>query len=710
MVGAVEAAAGEVTVEQAIEEFDPSAYRAFEHEAEEQRKETLQRYPREHWPRMTLEEYAQGQDDHPDNYCVWIERQTDQMGSIRGGSARKLIVYKHRNKPGWHFPQEYQNEQAAWAAVRDGFIRAFERADDGQWDDIDELEPLSSGAALTTKVLWTYFPNDLLPITSSDNLRHFLRIVGRDEIARDQSIRTIRLNRELLAALRSHPKLADASTKALERLLYMRFSPFEGRVVKVAPGESARFWPECRAEGYICVGWEEVGDLRQYESKDAFLTAFRLAYGDTTPSKVKEKADEVWLLLDLGVGERVVANKGTKEILAVGTVESPGYMWNPDRETHNHTVKVRWDESFAKEIPPQQYWAFKTVMPLSGKLRALVLGEEHPGTEGDEPAPPTSDEEPLFKRIEQALERKNQAILYGPPGTGKTWHASGFARWWLERRNAGLPATQTASAGTGDSDPDPALEWVTFHPSYSYEDFIEGFRPTRTSAGVALDLEDGIFKTMCKRALEDAERSFLLVIDEINRANVTKVLGELITLIEKDKRGKSTQDRYAVRLPYSKDRFVIPPNLFVLGTMNTADRSIKMLDTALRRRFGFVELMPDPALLASRVGGLRLDHLLLALNKRVARGAGREKQIGHSFFLQDGQPITDETEFADIFRDEIVPLLQEYAVDDYDELVEYLGPKIIDSDALTLDSEVLNDPSRLLEALEEHLLARLDEA
>ena len=851
--------AGELTLEQAIAEFDAGTYQAFEHDAEGQREETLRRFPREHWREMTLEEYAQGQEGQPENLCRWIERQTDQMGSIRGGSARKLIVYKHRDKPGWYFPPDYENERVAWKAVRDGFIRAFELADQGRWDEMDEIEPLTRGAALLTKVLWVYFPNDLLPITSSENLRHFLRVAGGDDVAADQSVRTIRLNRALLAALRSQPKLADASTKALERLLYMRFSPFEGRLVKIAPGEDARYWSDCESGSYICVGWDEVGDLRQYESKDAFLAAFRQAFDYSTEAKMKEKADELWLLLDLGVGERVAANKGTKQILAVGTIESPGYVWNPKRDEYKHTLSISWNDSYAKEIPPQAHWAFKTVLPLSSKVGALVLGEELPQDAGeDRPAPPTSDEEPLFKRIAEALGRKNQAILYGPPGTGKTWYASGFARWWLKSRNAGAPASRPAAGPSVGSDggrawlvttkpsewrwdelfakgeeqfrrgrldrnyevispgdlvfgytatpekrvevlarvarlaqangsatfvvapvkrvadgptwdelqaddflkgsepvrnrmqgtlfqllpeeaerlmaliaerdpeaaaatvgtpvrdehPDPvgnALEWVTFHPSYSYEDFIEGFRPARSDGGATLGLEDGIFKTMCGRALANPERTHLLVIDELNRANVTKVLGELITLIEKDKRASSTQGPYSVRLPYSKERFVIPPNLFVLGTMNTADRSIKMLDTALRRRFGFVELMPDPGPLASEVGGLRLDDLLRALNQRVAKEAGREKQIGHSFFLRDGQPVTDEAEFAEIFRDEIVPLLQEYAVDDYDELTEYLGPKIVDRDVLTLANEILSDPSRLLEALEEHLLGRRTE-
>ena len=851
-----------MTLNEAISDFDPAAYQAFEHAAEAQRQETLQRYPREHWPEMTLEEYAQGQEGHPDNFCRWIERQTDHMGSIRGGSARKLIVYKHRDKPGWYFPPGYEDERAAWRAVRNAFIQAFEYADQGRWDDIDEIEPLTRGSALLTKVLWAYFPNELLPITSSENLRHFLRLADRSDVATDQSIHTVQLNRTLLSVLRGYPRLSDASPKTLERLLYTRLSPFEGRVVKIAPGRDAKFWQECQAGGYICVGWEKVGDLRQYESKEAFLAAFREAYSEehATEAKLKEKADEVWLLLDLAVGERVVANKGTREILAVGTIQSPGYVWDDGRQSHNHTVKVIWDESYAREIPAQPYWAFKTVHPLSGKVRALVLGEEeHTGADQTEkPAPPVSVEEPLFERIAAALDRKGQAILYGPPGTGKTWHASAFSRWWLRRRNensptgrapvapaggvgsrswlvstnpsewrwdelfakgetqfrrgrilrnydlvsAGdlvfgytarpdkrieaiarvgrlepidggstfvlLPVTRVADGptwnelqedeylarsepmrnrmqgtlfhltaaeserlmalvaerdsdaatnahsveGAAPLDVDPvadALEWVTFHPSYSYEDFVEGFRPLPGNAA-GLGLEDGIFKTLCRRALANPQRTYLLVIDEINRANVTKVLGELITLIEKDKRAADIGGRYSVRLPYSKERFVIPPNLFMLGTMNTADRSIKMLDTALRRRFGFVELMPDPGLLAAEVGGLRLDDLLSELNRRIARDAGREKQIGHSFFLRDGQPITDESEFAEIFRDEVVPLLQEYATDDYDELAGYLGPKIVNRDDLTLDVDVLSDASRLLDALEEHLLGAQAEA
>ena len=250
-------------------------------------------------------------------------------------------------------------------------------------------------------------------------------------------------------------------------------------------------------------------------------------------------------------------------------------------------------------------------------------------------------------------------------------------------------ADSDTAAGVGP------LTRVTFHPSYTYEDFIEGFRPDAgDGGGLSLSLEDGVFKRVCRAAQANPGRPYLLLIDEINRGNVAKIMGELLTLIERDKRGLT------LTLPQSKETFSVPPNVFLLGTMNTADRSIKLLDAALRRRFAFIECMPDSELLnGAEVGDLALDEFLDGLNQRIAKSEGREKQVGHSYLLVDGQPVDEVEEFAARFREEILPLLQEYCYDDYAMLAKFLGSDLVDADAGTLNTEKVNDDEQLVAAL-----------
>ena len=239
------------------------------------------------------------------------------------------------------------------------------------------------------------------------------------------------------------------------------------------------------------------------------------------------------------------------------------------------------------------------------------------------------------------------------------------------------------------------LTRVTFHPSYTYEDFIEGFRPDASGAGgLSLALEDGVFKRVCRAAQANPGRPYLLLIDEINRGNVAKIMGELLTLLERDKRGLT------LTLPQSKETFSVPRNVFLMGTMNTADRSIKLLDAALRRRFAFLECMPDSDLLhGATVGDLALDDFLDGLNQRIARFEGREKQVGHSYLLVDGQPVDEVEEFAARFREEILPLLQEYCYDEYATLAKFIGSELVDADAGTLDAEKVDDAEQLVAAL-----------
>ena len=216
-------------------------------------------------------------------------------------------------------------------------------------------------------------------------------------------------------------------------------------------------------------------------------------------------------------------------------------------------------------------------------------------------------------------------------------------------------------------------EFVTFHQSYSYEEFVEGIRPTlgkdgEASGDVSYVLTKGVFRRICERARADKSGNrYALFIDEVNRGNISKIFGELITLIEEDKREGASNELSAI-LPYSGDSFAVPGNLDIVGTMNTADRSLAHIDTALRRRFSFEELMPNPDLFARvtmRGEDIDLKRLLTAMNDRIEALFDREHMIGHAYFLKDKGNTLHGDELPAIFRDRIIPLLTEYFFDDW---------------------------------------------
>ena len=379
----------------------------------------------------------------------------------------------------------------------------------------------------------------------------------------------------------------------------------------------------------------------------------------------------------------------------------------------------QWEKLFKKGKEDFRYGRLQKNYPLvkrgdlvigyestpAKKLKAIAIISREFGTlEGDEQ--PTIEIEPVA-RINKGLtydELLNDQVLKESEPIRFNNHGTLFA----------LTSDQANYLLSLLSDRDPSLsqyiDWdqgissltrLTFHPSYTYEDFIEGFKPVdSTSGSLQLRLEDGVFKKICRQAQSQPEKKFLVLIDEINRANIAKVLGELVTLLENDKRD------LVVTLPQSKESFCIPSNVYILGTMNTADRSIKLLDAALRRRFAFVELMPDTGLLKNAaVGTLPLDKFLEELNYRIAKNIGREKQIGHSFFLDvEGQAISEPDEFARVFRQEILPLLQEYCYEDYGTLATYIGDSLVDKERQIIIKELLMDSDQLIKALSDELI------
>ncbi len=224
-------------------------------------------------------------------------------------------------------------------------------------------------------------------------------------------------------------------------------------------------------------------------------------------------------------------------------------------------------------------------------------------------------------------------ILYGPPGTGKTYQT---ARHCVEicDRTTRLPDDEIRDLYR-ELVGGKRIEFITFHQSYGYEEFVEGLRPAPSEdgeGGLRLEATPGVLKRIADLAREYQELPYVLVIDEINRANVSKVMGELITLLEEDKR-EGAEHEVAATLPHSGEPFTLPANLYILGTMNTVDRSIALIDTALRRRFEFEEMAPEPELLKV-VEGINLPDVLEAINERLEYLIDRDHLIGHAWLMK----------------------------------------------------------------------------
>jgi len=221
------------------------------------------------------------------------------------------------------------------------------------------------------------------------------------------------------------------------------------------------------------------------------------------------------------------------------------------------------------------------------------------------------------------------------------------------------------------------IEFITFHQSYSYEEFIEGIRPNLDGENeLTYSLEKGIFKRVSDRAKLDQDNNYVIIIDEINRGNISKIFGELITLIEPSKRLFTENDEHPkkVTLPYSKKRFGVPKNLYILGTMNTADKSIALLDSALRRRFSFTEMLPNSGVVMNNISiaGIEVEKLFESINSRIEFLIDKDHTIGHSYFLKIKDNQTVES-LASIFKNEIIPLLTEYFYGDFEKIQLVLG-------------------------------------
>ena len=426
-----------------------------------------------------------------------------------------------------------------------------------------------------------------------------------------------------------------------------------------APGEGSCMWDEFYTSGIMAIGWGEIGDLSTFVSKDAMKIKMREVIDESL--SYKNAAHATWQFAnEMKIGDIVFVKKGMHQIIGRGVVMSD-YEYDDTRDDEYKNIRqVDWTHNGKWPHPGQA--VMKTLTDITSytdyveKLNSLFEDETEEDAEDVEKTyPPYTKEDFLsevfmpeeeYEKLSGILRIKKNIIIQGAPGVGKTFAAKRIA---------------FSMMGVKDVE---RVMMVQFHQSYSYEDFIMGFRPSTDG----FELKRGAFYNFCKKAEIDGDNDYFFIIDEINRGNLSKIFGELFMLIENDKRGVSLQ------LLYSDEKFSVPKNIYIIGMMNTADRSLAMLDYALRRRFAFFEIKPGFTTDGFRKYRMSLENekfdkliaCVESLNNAISNdeSLGDGFCIGHSYFCNLLPDTINDQVLSGIVEYELIPLLKEYWFDE----------------------------------------------
>jgi 5-methylcytosine-specific restriction enzyme B len=644
-----------------------------------------------------------------DSLVYWLEFKNDDefpanFGSIAGGSALKFGIYR-RHATGMWMTGSPQNQQELTMAEaievarrhRDQLLKGVELLDqlpaagnDADYrhlqEQLDKLAPDVSQKAWGHKYFSLLFPDKLDDYHNADYQRyHLIKLLQTPPTGEGR----------YLVAGRFVATAAELGwpINHLTSVLNSRDGNPHGywRISTTRSGDGSR-WPMMRDTNCVAIGWPELGDLSDIkpnqESKEKIREALTTRY-PAAALVVSRQTREIFNFLTRIIESEFVLPSEGNRILGIGRVAGDYYF--EAGSDMPHRLPVEW-LSLEEWTPPAseglqttvfQIKKYENQVEVERKIWGAVPIPVTPSI--FEPVVTTHKPRPVRLegipgRIQAILERKRQVILYGPPGTGKTYLAGQAARDLAALAHFDRVFTQLDSAEqaviTGQNGGDGRVRLVAFHPAYGYEDFMEGYRPHAQQGQLLFEPRDGTFKELCLTAAANPAAHFYLIIDEINRGDIPRIFGELLTVLEKDKRSQ------AIILPLTGQPFQVPDNVYLIGTMNTADRSIALLDAALRRRFGFIELMPDARLLQDAVvDSIPLGPWLEALNARIRSHLGRDarnRQIGHAYLFDQGRPLISFSKLARAMQDDILPLLEEYCYEDYATLAHILGLALVD--------------------------------
>lgn len=402
----------------------------------------------------------------------------------------------------------------------------------------------------------------------------------------------------------------------------------------IAPGEEASIWDECVENGYIAIGWNKINANNYHTSGDLKNDLIKL-YDDIETNT--RKHNYIWnFSKNMKKGDIVIARNGKTKIIGVGEIIGdyidPSKENNPRKDKEYQQVRdVNWIDLSEYDISHEGEFAIQTVAKLniydkriSKHIKNAILKKQ------------------MQVQI-NLLKNRKQMILQGPPGTGKTRLAKQMARFIIK--------------GETEANIDDIVDQVKliqFHPSYSYEDFVRGIVADSNSEIITYKTEDKILAKMAKAALGNEDKPYILIIDEINRANLSSVLGELIYALEY--RNEAVESMYA--LEDGNREIILPSNLYIIGTMNTADRSVGHIDYAIRRRFAFESVLPSKDAITLQAGKDLFQKVVEIFTLISPEFDTNDVMLGHSYFISD-----DKEQLAEKLKYQVKPLLYEYLKD-----------------------------------------------
>ena len=624
------------------------------------------------------------------NLCYVLEMDKDMreiFGSIAGGAAYKFGLFFHKKTQSWtcgspakpvklteneaiQKAEEIRNDLVAGAEIISSFGPLNSTADYEQL--YKQLEHISGiNTVWRMKYYQMLFPILFAPFYGQDiqlDVLHFLNqtpseipFIRMGQIAlfsKKCNIPGIVFGHIWGRSTNHNNKSNDSETNTLSdkkhKLHYWMYTVFDDTS-----------WMECQQKEIMVLGMDNIGDYSQYDSKESLRQELISTYDNSTSRK--NQALMAWNFANKLAINDVIFAKRSNTLVGKGIVTGD-YIFDDSRQEYKNIRTVKWLQIGEWEHPGKSVAKRLTdITPYTDYIEKLItiftpdeLDDVDTQPEVDYPEYSSADflsdvymSEQDYETLVNVLKMKKNIILQGAPGVGKTFTAKRLAYSIIGAKN-----------------PD-RVQMIQFHQSYSYEDFIEGYRPTENG----FTIKKGSFYKFCKLAEDDDENDYFFIIDEINRGNLSKIFGELFMLIEKDKRGIELQ------LLYSDENFSVPPNVYIIGMMNTADRSLAMLDYALRRRFSFFTMKPGFNTIGFQTyqDSLKSDAFkkliscIKQLNSKIAAdiSLGEGFCIGHSYFCGLTAKTATVRTLTSIIEYELIPLLKEYWFDEPEKIIDW---------------------------------------